>query len=52
MPPNGFLLLRANWDHQSGPRGTAVPATQAPRIAAGAPSIEEGPGMSQAVATV
>lgn len=49
VPPNGFLLLCVNSVHQSGPRGTSVPATQALRTAAVALSIEEGPGMSPAV---
>lgn len=52
VPPNGFLLLCVNSDHQSRPWGTSVPATQALRAVAVAPSVEEGPGMSLAVTTV
>lgn len=52
VAPNGFLLLCVNSDHRSRPWGTSVPATQAVRAAAVAPSIEEGPGMSLAATAV
>lgn len=52
VAPNGFLLLCVNSDHRSRPWGTSVPAKQAVRAAAVAPSIEEGPGMSLAATAV